>query len=71
MAKAVAFAGGTRVVIQTRKATVQNTYWGSRLVDNRRFGAELEALPLRGVWLSQFPGYQRWSQEQGQELLDS
>ena len=37
MAKAVAFAGGTRVVIQTRKATVQNTYWGSRLVDKRRY----------------------------------
>jgi hypothetical protein len=24
-------------VIETRKAAVQNTYWGSRLVDKRRY----------------------------------
>jgi predicted O-linked N-acetylglucosamine transferase (SPINDLY family) len=44
--RAVAFAALDRAEIDTRKAAVQRTYWDGRMVDNQRFGSELEALLL-------------------------
>lgn len=46
VARAVAFGQQERPAIDALKAEIARTYWSSRMVDNGRFGRELEALLL-------------------------
>ena len=46
VARAVAFGQQDRTAIDACKSGIARTYWSSRMVDNARFGRELEALLL-------------------------
>ncbi len=59
-------------LVQLQRQPAEALGDGAPTLWHRHLATDLDSsLPLRVDWLNQFPGYQRWSQEQGQDTLPS